>query len=283
MIQSPIEIKTIIWIRGRSSNAYACHYIRDFLGEVSFLKVFLFSFSLHCWQPPRRWSKCPKWRIQPQLFEWHRHQNCPFLVFCLPTVLSLSPFLISAPTSNLANSLRPIFAWFYLNQLHLASLSWLFNRLKLALAIRPALRVVSFRVGTHPPEPLSPHLDDPAPRWRILDSSHFFLICLIPATLTTPVIIPTTRWLAGLHLSFAFAFASQASILRSGQILWIRGLTRLQTQVGAARGSLLCTPECISSFCKSWQHFTLDNLVCQLRWMTRILQTIFCIKQCLEW
>jgi len=53
------------------------------------------------------------------------------------------------------------------------------------------------RVGTHPPEPLSPHLDDPAPSYSHHATHH------------------THNPMVG----------------RSGQILWIRGLTRLQTQI----------------------------------------------------
>jgi len=57
------------------------------------------------------------------------------------------------------------------------------------------------RVGTHPPEPLSPHLDDPAPSYSHHASHH------------------THNPMVG----------------RSGQILWIRGLTRLQTQLRVIR------------------------------------------------
>ena len=147
-------------------------------------------------------------------------------------------------------------------------------------------------MGTHPPEPLSPHLDDPAPRFPLFPRVLALLICLIPAIPTTPVIIPTTQWLAGLLqsvLSFIFLFLVfkmlllYRNILRSGQILWIRGLTRLQTQVGGAREEIFCALQNVFQFSvKVEQHFTLDNFVCQLCWMTRILQTIFCIKQCLE-
>ena len=59
-----------------------------------------------------------------------------------------------------------------------------------------------------------------------------------------PVITPTTQWLAGNCLIFKiplnlFVVVCQRTNVstfpdfRSGQILWIRGLTRLQTQVGA--------------------------------------------------
>ena len=47
---------------------------------------------------------------------------------------------------------------------------------------------------------------------------------------------------------------------RSGQILWIRGLTRLQTQVGEDVGILLCTPECISISVK------VDNILLWTIW-----------------
>ena len=226
--------------------------------------------------------------------EWlQRHLNLSICGILSPRRPPLSfSFLISAPISNLANSLPPIFAWFYLNKLHLASPSWLFqSRLKPASAIQPALRALSCRVGTHPPEPLSPHLDDPAPRWTISTpppppSNLFNSSYSHHASHHThnPMVgrSPSIRALF-LFLVFKMLLLYR-NILRSGQILWIRGLTRLQTQVGGAREEIFCALQNVFQFSvKVEQHFTLDNFVCQLCWMTRILQTIFCIKQCLDW
>lgn len=225
--------------------------------------------------------------------EWlQRHLNLSICGILSPRRPPLSfSFLISAPISNLANSLPPIFAWFYLNKLHLASPSWLFqSRLKPASAIQPALRL--FLAGWEPIRPSHSPLISTIQRQGELFPLLLLLllICLIPAIPTTPVIIPTTQWLAGLLQSVLFflflvfkMLLLYRNILRSGQILWIRGLTRLQTQVGGAREEIFCALQNVFQFSvKVEQHFTLDNFVCQLCWMTRILQTIFCIKQCLE-
>ena len=197
--------------------------------------------------------------------EWlQRHLNLSICGILSPRRPPLSfSFLISAPISNLANSLPPIFAWFYLNKLHLASPSWLFqSRLKPASAIQPALRAFSCRVGTHPPEPLSPHLDDPAPRWTISTppppSNLFNSSYSHHASHHThnPMVgrSPSIR-----ALFFVSRFQNASALQKYSQV-WPDPLdpgtdTTPNSGRRSQRGNLLCTPECISIFCKSWATF----------------------------
>ena len=113
--------------------------------------------------------------------EWlQRHLNLSICGILSPRRPPLSfSFLISAPISNLANSLPPIFAWFYLNKLHLASPSWLFqSRLKPASAIQPALRL--FLAGWEPIRPsLSPLISTIQHQGGQFPQFFSFLICFI--------------------------------------------------------------------------------------------------------
>ena len=83
---------------------------RDFLGEFSTFAFLSLSLSLFCIvDDPLTVGKCPKWRIQPR----HTLSSELSISGILSPAFFVS-FFISAPISNLANSLRPIFAWFNL-------------------------------------------------------------------------------------------------------------------------------------------------------------------------